>query len=752
MLSTFDRLRGGARSLLRSDIFVRPSLPRFGHRPPACAPLAWSIPFRPTAASERRFSNTLALEYHKTGSFPVMAQPCNRRDLPSELSPDPNESTSYAVSSVMLPDMTVSTRNTDPLLQGSFACVSRLLEKPQIMHINHSKYEYPSMPRIEVLLEARKTNKVVQAVCRGFKEGVYLTPEELDHLTEDIYEQKKLAYSLVALYADHYDITAFKPKATERMLNLCFYANNYALFDRLFNAYQTVADVTDPTILTFALKTYLNMGEITFALQLFNQSVLMGQQLPPELLGSYLKDLQRTTHNNVGLCYAAYRLWTSTKLDTTPSTDAFIYQSLKRFGNTEQLDWLRSNLAARGRDNCPEVLWVDLMGQLRTPTKLETFFREEYAIWTDDLDTSQRNTFDTKVFDLCLSQGNYEHARSILVGSPDSRVFLQRLDKLLIHLKALGDVNTMVRLLDKLHESAKLKIHKNYSQTILGALLRSYPEQAQSIRQKYNEFAKTTGIESGVWYSPPAKHNNRQSVSDIEADIRKGINPTERTIISTLKRCTTVEEYSRVSELVYHHPKQLQVSNLGLQTELFWKRRSLRMPADWSVRNFLETTLDHIDSMSSVSINNLSRLLLMSARYGDFDLGDMIIEYMVANKIRPKSTKEAQRLAYALANLFFKRHELESLVRVLENIKAGEVGFSRYLIADLQRVQDRYGNGLVASSEFEGQVHTKLLEYYRRTMEILQQEQAEHEEQIDAEVAKAFEFLQQWIGSDFHKV
>ncbi|VEU22745.1 DEKNAAC103799 [Brettanomyces naardenensis] len=662
--------------------------------------------------------------------------------------------------------------------------------------------DYESMALLKELLTERRFVAATTTVRQNFERGNFLTPIELEQLLADLYPHKTLAYSLIILYSQHYDITAFDSDTIARMLKLSFYNGDYAMFNQLFNTFLNVSERTVPSILAMAFKVYLNTDNVSMATQIFNQSVLVEQELPCYLLDRYLKDLKRVTRN-AGLCYTAYRLWLSKNLDTWPKTDAFMYKLLIDCGSPEQLDWFKASLAKRGRAIHAEILLVDLMMKLKRPEDFDRFYSEgDYEKWLRLLgaDNFLLNEFQTKLFDLNLSQGNYERAKNILLESDSQVNFLRRLDKLLVNLEAHGQSETLASLLSKLHEEAGLKIHETYPEIIWSSLIRQYPQFAVQITRRFRQFveedrsqifkkllkrltvAKDDKCDGAFSYPIKAANDIRTdltpdsdgpSIDAIESRIRCGINPTQHVVVKALRYCVNADQLNRILMLVCHHPKELKMEDLGLQIQLFWKQRQFRMsmPGGRSVRSFLQRVIDNIDTLDRVTMRNLIELLMMSTKFGDYDMGYKILQYISTQGLKPSGYNDAQRFSYSLVNFFLKQQDFEKLVLVLQEVKREDkdINLNPFFIRSLERLKEKYSPQMIRDLEaeqgqetdndndaddrksFKRHVYSKLLNYYDKSIEELNKQYLAQKENVEEEVENELRFLGRWTRDDFHR-
>ncbi|QPG73085.1 hypothetical protein FOA43_000390 [Brettanomyces nanus] len=703
----------------------------------------------------------------------------------------PLDYVSDVISSISQTNETV--RHYYDLLQGSFESLRTLFDQSSSLSPKSDaagNSEYRTIPSLARMLKDRCFVTAYTTVKQTFDQGNFLTPTELEQLILELYPQKTLAYSLVLLYSQKYDITAFDTTTICRMLMLSHSNNDYSMFDKLFTTYLNVSDSTDPSILSIAFKVYLDTDNVSMANQIFNQSVLTEPELPCFLLDKYLKNLKRTTRN-VGLCYTAYRLWLSKDFVTWPKTDAFMYKFVRDCGSSEQLDWFMGSLARRNRATNPEILLVDLMLKLRKRTELDLFYSQgDYQKWVGLLSGSNflLDEFETKLIDLNLSQGNYQRARTILINSDTEKHFLRRLDKIIVHLKEYRQTKTLVSLLSKLHSEAGLKIHEIYPEAIWDSLVKQYPQFSTDITKKFNYFVEQDrshifrSLLKGMkvekdWRSDgafayPSKNINGKdicndltplpdnpSIDAIESRIRCGINPTQHKVVKAMRYCENIDQFNRIVTLICHHPKELKMEDLGFQIQLFWKQRQFKMnmPGGRSVRNFLCRAIENMDSLDRATMRNLMELIMMSTKFEDFDLGYQILKYIRVKKLRPACSDDAQRLSYCLVNFFFKQKDFESLVLVLERVKEDpNINLNPFFIKSLVRLKEKYTTLLLEEEDedpenFRKSVYMKLLNYYDKTICELNKKYRTERSQVEKEVDDDLQFLSSWIRDDLHR-
>lgn len=648
---------------------------------------------------------------------------------------------------------------------------------------------YKTIPGLADLLEQGKIISAVKMVIDNFQHGNILTPSEFEQLISAAFPQKNAAYHLIVLYDRQYDITAFDTPTIIKMLKITYHCDDYAMFNRLFNGLLSICDTTPPSILSLALKVYLNSDNISMAMQIFNQSVMTERTLPCFVLDTYIRDLKRSTRN-IGLCFSAYRLWLSRKFDTWPDTDALMYQSLKSTGSPEQLEWFMGSLVRCGRATDPEIFLVDLMLKLRDVESLEIFYSKgDYTKWSLLLESNPflLNQFETKLLEQNLRNGSYERAVDILMKSPNTKILLERINKIVAHLDRYRQSEAIVEMLSRLHEQAELRIYPYYPEIIWHCLVKKYPEHCADITSKFRHLIiddrsgilrhllEKLRIKEGKGHNrsksfpdsrarmirndlnPPA---NLPTVDGIESRIRCGINPTQRLVVKAMANCESVDEFNRIIALLCHHPKELSMNDLRLQIEIFWKQRQFKMnmPGGRSVGNFIQRALISIDYLEGVTLPNLMELISMSTKFNDFDLGIEVMKYIVDRQMVPSYSGEAQRLCCCLMNFFFKQKDFKNLIVLLKTIRESNISANMAFIGNLEKIMDRYSGDILRYSEdtdenaaLKKKVVGRLIEYYNDTVNVLRRNRNKSAMDVSVEIGKDIEFIKRWIEDDFHR-
>lgn len=679
-------------------------------------------------------------------------------------------------------------RNFSFILQTNYSSLKSLFKRRSLT----TKIEMPDFKNIPLLqksLVEHDYNQMLLIVKENFDNGIMLTPEEFVRLLTKLYSRKSIAFSLVKIYVQKYDISAFDMECKRKVLMLAFHNNDFLMFDKLFQSLPNSSKIAIPSLLSVALKVYIELKSISTATQLFSYSVTSGEVLPCYVLDTYIKDLQRVTHN-ADLCYNAYRLWISKKLQTWPQTDAQMYQFLRRFGTLEQQDLFMGCLTRNGRATHPEILMVDLTSKLIQREQLDHFYETGgYQKWITLLksDSILLDKFKTKMLDLNIMHGLYEKVVFTLRESACEKVFLRRLDKLLIHLSSYGQSRILCDFLLKLHRELGLKLHPYYIENIWRSLQAEYPEHTKQISIQFHDLLSNDGLgESFHFFTNLNKqfrlrntttrkmehitnnnnNDNNIMLTTIEDKVKLGIHPVQHEMLIAMKRCKSRDEFRRLIRLIYRYQAELDADNLKFQIETFWKQRDLRIPIPGgrSVKTFLKRVIEEEHVLNDATLNDIIRLIMMSAKFGDYDMGIEILKQLEQRQLKPSNKIEMEKLAYCLLNFFFKKCDFKSALLLLEGIKnAKEFPISIRLVENLERIQTKYSQNIFRKLDNERDevgetskkkmvlkraVYQKVMEYYSTMILIMRNKAWKESRNIDNEINYCVKGFQCWMDEN----
>lgn len=678
-------------------------------------------------------------------------------------------------------------RNFGLILQSDYSSLKSLFNKKFLKHEIQIP-DFGSIPLLRTFLMKRDYGQALSIVKVNFKSGNILTPQEFVQLLTILYPKKKLAFSLVGMYAQKYDISAFDHECKRKILQLAYYNGDFPMFDELFRSFPNNSKISTPSLLSIALKAYIDSDRIDTAVRLFDFSVKSREKLPCYVLDTYIKDLQRVTHN-AELCYNAYRLWISANLQTWPQTDALVYQFLRRFGTLEQQDWFMGCLTRKGRATHPEILMVDLTSKLVSRANMKHFYSTGgYQKWISLLksDNTLLDKFKTKMFDLNMVHGLYDNVVHILRESTTEKDFLRRLDKLLIHLKSYGQSHTLGEFLLKLHKEMGLKIHPYYIENILRCLQAEHPEHSLEIKDLFCKFFSddNTGKNSHMKIKLEKqltplnnvigkRHNSSRKINDmtilaVENRAKSGIHPVQYDLLIAMKKCKSIDDFRRTIRLIYKYQGELNADNLKFQIEAFWKQRDLRIsiPGGRSARTFLKKVLNDEHIFNSATLYDIIRLVMMSTKFNDFDVGIELLKRLQKRNLKPSNRAEMERFAYCLLNFFFKKGDFKSVLLILEEINKTE-GFpiSMQLVENLENIRSKYsgeiirqleneqeddaGNNTVNQMALKKAVYSKVMKYYSNTTLQMHNTALKQSQNIDHEIEYFARRFKDWMNEEY---
>ncbi|GMG56165.1 unnamed protein product [Ambrosiozyma monospora] len=503
-----------------------------------------------------------------------------------------------------------------PLLTTDFSSLRHLVSDPVNISIEQQEksasitYNYETIPEINDLLKSKKYHEAFQIAETRFKNGVFLTPIELQNLINDIYSTIDV-YTLAKDYTKIYDVTHFNVQTAEKLMKVCSKCYDYKLFDQLFTTYLSISETMSDEILTLALKIYLKSDNVYMATQIFNQSVMSYPTLKSGVINQYLEDLKRHTRNP-NLCYSAYRLWTSRNLPTTVLTDVKLYRILKLWGSKEQVGWLITSMGTRKRmydaesglvshcligedgdidDEFSSIDLVKLLGSGDFRAVYQIAPGKKYGnVYTLLKGAQEHDILDNvghTVLWGALIKRDYQSAMNVVLQSPDINTLMIRVEIVIKRLAYLQRPNEMLGFLLKVHKETGLPWDDEYLLVLWTSFVKRYPTAGSAITEKFKSFVKSNPQNRlrylkkvlRVKCELPFKRDfaiadlksvKRQLSSDLtpledgptaeamESRVKSGIKAKRSTMITALESSTTIEEFYRLLTLRESSPEQVQ--------------------------------------------------------------------------------------------------------------------------------------------------------------------------------------------------
>ncbi|GMG20968.1 unnamed protein product [[Candida] boidinii] len=225
-----------------------------------------------------------------------------------------------------------------------------------------SNFNFKSIPELNSLLKSKNYKKIYNIINDKFNREIYLTLDEVENLTNQIFESKVYCYKLVRLYGDKYDLGLMNLATTKLLLQLYYTFEEYYLFDLTFSNYLSKSKEIEPLYLNSALLVYIKSKNFQMAEQLFNQFVMTSKDsfFKPYVLDDYIKS-SYDIEADYDRVLSAYKLWLERHGRCSLKTDSFVYYLISSKGSNADFEWLMKSLSDRGIHTHISILLKNLI-------------------------------------------------------------------------------------------------------------------------------------------------------------------------------------------------------------------------------------------------------------------------------------------------------------------------------------------------------------------------------------------------------
>ncbi|OWB66705.1 hypothetical protein B5S30_g2049 [[Candida] boidinii] len=369
-----------------------------------------------------------------------------------------------------------------------------------------SNFNFKSIPELNSLLKSKNYKKIYNIINDKFNREIYLTLDEVENLTNQIFESKVYCYKLVRLYGDKYDLGLMNLATTKLLLQLYYTFEEYYLFDLTFSNYLSKSKEIEPLYLNSALLVYIKSKNFQMAEQLFNQFVMTSKDsfFKPYVLDDYIKS-SYDIEADYDRVLSAYKLWLERHGRCSLKTDSFVYYLISSKGSNADFEWLMKSLSDRGIHTHISILLVDLMNKLRNPIFLKQFYaNDDISKWlklieefdykkfgSKDVEYAKlrmKEIFYTNLFDIHIRSGYYASAIDVLINNTFFKhTFYLRMTRISNSFIKHGRPDHLIKFF-KLMKDKKVWISPLLIEKLWSCYLIAFPELGLQITKKFQNF------------------------------------------------------------------------------------------------------------------------------------------------------------------------------------------------------------------------------------------------------------------------
>lgn len=367
-------------------------------------------------------------------------------------------------------------------------------------------FKFHTIPDLNNLLKSKNYKKIYNIINDNFNKEIYLTLDELENLTNQIFESKVYCYKLIRLYGEKYDLDLMNITTTKLLLQLYYTFEEYYLFDLTFSNYLSKSKELEPVYLNSALLVYIKSKNFQMAEQLFNQFVMTSKDsfFKPYILDDYIKS-SYDTEADYNRVLSAYKLWLERHGRCSLKTDSFVYNLISSKGSNADFEWLMKSLSDRGIHTHISILLVDLMNKLKNPVYLKQFYaNDDISKWLNLIEAfdykkfgskdveyaklRMKEIFYTNLFDIHIRSGFYASAIDILINNTFFKhTFYLRMTRISNSFIKHGRPDHLIKFF-KLMKDKKVWISPLFIEKLWSSYLIAFPELGLQITKKFQNF------------------------------------------------------------------------------------------------------------------------------------------------------------------------------------------------------------------------------------------------------------------------
>ncbi|KAH3668245.1 hypothetical protein OGAPHI_001999 [Ogataea philodendri] len=591
------------------------------------------------------------------------------------------------------------------------------------------------------LLEARKYTDLYKALA-----SLSLTPLEFEQLIIRA-SNYTFAYKLCQQHRDIFDYSGLSTPFLEKLLLVLYMNFDYTEFDRIFTVYLSRVDEPASDCLRLALRIYLKTENVSVATQIFNQSVMSSQSLSPDVLDSYLRDLQAHTFNS-SLCFMAYRLWVSKGFAVHFRTRVLLYKFVMSQGTQEQEEWVIGQLE---KDGCYHAWFIDELEEIATPAEARRFMAKEYGEWLGRLEPGEKESFLSECVHMLMRVGEISWVRDILNHTDTQDEFEVLLKRVLWALQNDCRPEVYARLLVKLSEEIRLRFREEYFYDLWKCYGKTYPALRKEITARFQSHMHADPTMLTGRYASVIQ-NDRVSlrakvVGDqaapvlptmglIESRLRSGIRPRPGLLMTAINATRSLDELDKLTMFVVSNPKILDPESVPFKLLLFRKRKTLNPHFRRGIFRFLGQLVE--DSGDQLTATDLSSMLLESAKFHNHEFGNVLLSRIA--ELQPHDSTEQLRVIYAVIRFFFDQGRPDQVILLLEVIKADpQFCPTDYFVRNVKSAGTFY-----AANVQHPEIKDKFETYLQHTVECLYEQIQKQRERVLRELDTHLELLDRW--------
>lgn len=627
----------------------------------------------------------------------------------------------------------------ESLIRGDFTSIYSRINtvSPQsavpmsLLKLNNYKPKFPSIPNLGLLIEKGYMKEGIELIEKSYKEGHYLTFEEVQRLVIFASPYPWYAYEILSLYRNKYNWVEANDQILPLIMKLAFFNMDYKLFHDVFGEFLKFNSVIPTNLLILAIQVYLKTKDIRTATNLFNQYLMAESRPNHKVLNVFISGLFNLT-NNHSLCLKSYQAWVGNNHSTSLDIDSFVYNTILENGTEEELAWIEKSLADRQLINSVGIKFGMEVSMKYSKDKLQykQFMESDIPnkVKLKSIDEGCLSTVLNSFIYLHLRHQNYEEVLKTMEAMESHKEFNLAVFTILNHLEKLDCPELMFQFLKHLRTSIKFKfdhrhiipywrslvnvyihsgdrIHKRLMGAIRGSEYRTVEFLTKVLKIREMNKSSMSDIR---WYpkinfrlSTEGQVSTKPFVENIESQVMKGILPNVNLLWKTISLCKNEDEYSRLREVIGTMETN-GVSSSKIDIELFWRERSQGQwrPVDQFVTSQLAKVGERKLGDTSKDLIDMFHLAVKSNRIKE---GKLVLTKMreMEKDIQFNDNQHTLKFLSMYIKWCFLNREFIDLVVVLEWIKTSPLVIDGFFVDGLRKGVDVYIQRMIKGFEKE---------------------------------------------------